>query len=88
MKSCLFLLGLWIPLFFSLPAHAVKDWRPLLKSIVNINSGTQNIEGLESVRQILIPEFKKIGYGARVLEGKKDIKLLFLILKTKHLSSF
>lgn len=48
----------------------------LLKDLVNINSGTQNTKGLEAVRQKLIPEFTKIGFEAKVLDGANDHKVL------------
>lgn len=48
----------------------------LLEKLVAINSGTQNIEGLEKVRQLLIPEFEKLGYKTRVIEGEKKHKVV------------
>ena len=45
-------------------AETAPAWQTLLKKIVNMNSGTQNIEGLEAVREVLIPEFEKLGMKA------------------------
>ena len=45
-------------------AESAPEWQILLEKIVNINSGTQNIDGLEAIREVLIPEFEKLGFKA------------------------
>jgi len=57
-------------------AQAVPEWQTLLERIVNINSGTRNIEGLEAVRQVLIPEFEKVGLAVTTHELEDSHKLL------------
>lgn len=57
-------------------AEAVPAWQTLLQKIVNINSGTQNVAGLDAVRQALIPEFEKLGFKATVHDLKDGHKLL------------
>ncbi|WP_416307883.1 M20/M25/M40 family metallo-hydrolase [Neptunicella sp. SCSIO 80796] len=41
----------------------------LLEHIVNINSGTMNFAGVRNVANVLIPEFKKLGFKAHFEEG-------------------
>ena len=55
---------------------SMKDWKALLEEVVNINSGTQNIDGLEAVRQVLIPEFEKLGLEATTYDLDDGHKLL------------
>jgi glutamate carboxypeptidase len=57
-------------------AEAVPQWQVLLERIVNINSGTRNIEGLEAVRQVLIPEFEKLGFAITIHDLDDGHKLL------------
>ncbi len=57
-------------------AEAVPAWQTLLQKIVNINSGTRNVAGLDAVRQALIPEFEKLGFKATVHDLKDGHKLL------------
>lgn len=39
-----------------------------LEKLVNINSGTQNIEGVQKITEILRPEFEALGFKTRVEE--------------------
>jgi glutamate carboxypeptidase len=60
-------------------AEAVPEWQTLLEKIVNINSGTQNADGLDAVRQVLIPEFEKLGFQVTtddVGEGHKVVSMV------------
>lgn len=57
-------------------AQAVPEWQTLLERIVNINSGTRNIEGLDAVRQVLVPEFEKVGLTVTTHELEDGHKLL------------
>ncbi|MBT81979.1 MAG: peptidase M20 [Alteromonadaceae bacterium] len=41
----------------------------LLEDIVNINSGTMNFAGVKKVADVLIPEFKALGFDARFEDG-------------------
>ena len=61
-KRALLALSLVWPLAAS--ADTVSEWQALLERIVNINSGTQNVAGLDAVRAVLIPEFEKLGLEA------------------------
>jgi len=61
-------------------AQALPEWQTLLERIVNINSGTRNIEGLDAVRQVLIPEFEKLGLAATTLELEDGHKLLSMMV--------
>ena len=57
-------------------AETATGWQALLERIVNINSGTQNVEGLDAVREVLIPEFEKLGLKADVHDLGEGHKLL------------
>ena len=46
----------------------------LLESIVNINSGTNNLKGVREVGQILDDEFKKIGFSTQWIEMPTEMK--------------
>ncbi|MCP4309580.1 MAG: M20 family metallopeptidase, partial [bacterium] len=51
----------------------------LLEKIVNINSGTRNIEGLDANRQVLIPEFEKLGFAVtthNLEDGHKVVSMV------------
>ena len=41
----------------------------LLKEVVNINSGTMNFDGVKKVADAFIPEFQKLGFDAKFVEG-------------------
>ncbi|MCP4382590.1 MAG: M20 family metallopeptidase, partial [Hyphomicrobiales bacterium] len=56
-------IALSIVAFTEARAEGVPQWQTLLEKIVNINSGTRNIEGLDANRQVLIPEFEKLGFA-------------------------
>jgi hypothetical protein len=43
-------------------SEAAPGWQALLERVVDISSGTQNIAGLEAVRQLLIPELETLGF--------------------------
>lgn len=60
----------------SVRAETAPQWQTLLEKLVNINSGTQNTDGLDAVRQALIPEFNKLGFAATVNDLKNGHKLL------------
>ncbi len=53
-----------------------QDSRMLLKKLVETNSGSQNKKGLDKMRSILIPEFKKLGYTETIHSTKKGRKVL------------
>jgi glutamate carboxypeptidase len=57
-------------------AQAAPEWQALLERIVNINSGTQNVEGLDAVREVLIPEFEKLGFKVEFYDLDDSHKLL------------
>ena len=61
---------------FTVSAGTAPEWQTLLERIININSGTQNAEGLDAVREILIPEFENLGLKAEVLDLGDGHKLL------------
>lgn len=61
-------------------AQAAAEWQSLLEKIVNINSGTNNVEGHEAIRQILIPEFEKLGLKATVHKLEKGHKVVSFAL--------
>ncbi len=54
----------------------LADWKTLLQSLVDINSGTDNTEGLKKNRDLLIPLFTKLGFQVRDLELAKNRHLL------------
>jgi len=58
-------------------ADQVPEWRGLLEKIVSINSGTRNVEGLDAVRQVLVPEFEKLGMEVTVETLADGHKLLW-----------
>lgn len=51
-------------------------WEGLLEKLVDINSGTQNVEGLEQVRSVLIPEFEALGFVTTSTDLGEGRKLL------------
>ena len=57
-------------------AQTAPEWQTLLERIVNINSGTHNVEGSDAVREVLIPEFEKLGLKADVHDLGDGHKLL------------
>lgn len=57
-------------------AEPATAWQALLEKIVTINSGTQNTEGLEAVRQVLIPEFEKLGFEVAAHDLKDGHKVV------------
>ena len=60
-------------------AESAPEWQILLENIVNINSGTQNIDGLEAIREVLIPEFEKLGFKAtthNLNDGHKVVSMV------------
>lgn len=61
-------------------AQAVPEWQALLEKIVNINSGTRNADGLEAVRQALIPPFEKLGFEATVHDLADGHKVLSMVV--------
>ena len=61
-------------------AETALKWQPLLEKIVNINSGTQNIEGLDAVREVLIPEFDKLGFKADIHNFDDGHKLVSMVV--------
>ncbi|MGI9294982.1 MAG: hypothetical protein ACR2PS_13450, partial [Pseudomonadales bacterium] len=61
-------------------AETTPGWLTLLEKIVNINSGTQNIEGLDAVRKVLIPEFEKLGFQATVHNLNNGHKLVSMVV--------
>ena len=64
----------------SVTAETAPEWLILLDKIVNINSGTQNIEGLEAVREVLIPEFEKLGFKATIHNLNDGHKLVSMVV--------
>ena len=64
----------------SVAAETAPEWLTLLEKIVNINSGTQNIEGLEAVREVLIPEFEKLGFEATIHNLNNGHKLVSMVV--------
>lgn len=59
-----------------IPALAAPGWRALLKEIVDINSGTRNVDGLDAVRKVLIPAFEELGLKATVHDLEDGHKLV------------
>jgi glutamate carboxypeptidase len=57
--------------------QAVKE----LEKIVNINSGTMNFAGVESVANVLIPEFTELGFNAYFESGEAFGRAGHLIAK-------
>lgn len=54
----------------------------LLKEIVNINSGTMNLEGVKKVGNRLVEEFKKLGLDAQMTSGESFGRAGHLVAKT------
>ncbi len=61
-------------------AESAPEWQILLEKIVNINSGTQNIEGLEAIREVLIPEFEKLGFKATTHNLNDSHKVVSMVV--------
>jgi len=61
-------------------AEPAAKWQILLEKIVNINSGTKNIEGLDAVREALIPEFEKLGFEADIHNLDDGHKLVSMVV--------
>lgn len=57
-------------------AQETPEWQTLLETIVNINSGSRNLEGLEAVRQVLVPEFEQFGLEVKTYDLDDGHKLL------------
>jgi glutamate carboxypeptidase len=53
-----------------------EKWSDLLKKVVEINSGTENADGLDEVRKILIPEFESLGYKTTVYDTGSGHKVV------------
>ena len=53
-------------------------WKSLLQSLINTNSGTDNPEGLNTIRRILIPEFEKLGFQVKTIDTGNKHKLLVI----------
>jgi glutamate carboxypeptidase len=53
-----------------------EKWFSLLKDLVETNSGTDNVAGIEEVRKKLIPEFEKLGYHASITDFGNGHKLV------------
>jgi glutamate carboxypeptidase len=51
-------------------------WQGLLEELVSIDSGTQDVEGLEQVRRVLIPHFEALGFATTTTELGEGRKLL------------
>ncbi|MCP4327068.1 MAG: M20 family metallopeptidase [Alphaproteobacteria bacterium] len=60
----------------ALADETAPAWQTVLERIVDINSGTQNVEGLDAVRAVLIPEFEKLGFEAAVHDLDDGHKLV------------
>ena len=52
----------------TIDAHTPESLE-LLKKIVNLNSGTMNLEGVRAVGNILVEEFKSLGMNAEMTSG-------------------
>jgi len=61
-------------------AEPAAKWQILLEKIVNINSGTKNIVGLDAVREALIPEFEKLGFEADIHNLDDGHKLVSMVV--------
>lgn len=57
-------------------AETAPEWQSLLERLVDINSGTRNVEGLDAVREVLIPEFEKLGLRADIHDLDDGHKLV------------
>lgn len=70
----------WLIAILSCSAWAGDGLSPELKTLwvdlVAINSGTENLEGLQAVRQKLIPEFEKLGFKTQILDAGEGHKVL------------
>ena len=51
-------------------------WRDLLRELLEINSGSENTDGLELVRKRLIPEFEKLGFRTTTVDTGDRHKIL------------
>ncbi len=60
-----------------------RYYTDLLKSIININSGTMNLEGVKEVGTMLKKEFEALGMDARWVEGKAFNRAGHLVATTK-----
>jgi glutamate carboxypeptidase len=83
LRKSLILLVLALTLAPSLGISATKavesiptPWLTLLKDLVEINSGTENVDGLNQVRQRLIPEFEALGFKLTTHELANRRKVL------------
>jgi glutamate carboxypeptidase len=73
----------WVGLMLAgtaVAAEATPEWQALLERIVNINSGTGNTDGLEAVRQVLIPEFEKLGFAVTTEDVGDGHKLVSMVV--------
>ena len=63
-----FLIFLELIAFIAVPIVSMSSelsWQDFLKQMVEINSGTQNLEGLKSLKKILIQEFSSLGFQVK-----------------------
>jgi len=79
-------LAIFLALFQPLPARAEipKQWQDLLVQLVDTNSGTNNKEGLDKIRSILIPRFESLGFKTRTYEVANGRKLLAFEVAGSH----
>jgi glutamate carboxypeptidase len=55
-----------------------ESFKKLWLDAVNLNSGTDNADGLNQVRKLLIPQFEKLGFKSQVIEGGLGHKVVVL----------
>jgi glutamate carboxypeptidase len=56
---------------YSVNAHADADLA-LLQQLVDLNSGTMNLAGVEAVKDILVPQFEALGFQVRWVPMKAE----------------
>ena len=81
-----FVISLFISLHLSM-ARAENNsptWEPLLKELVEINSGTQNVEGLNAIRVILKREFSKLGFEVQEFKSGAKADRVVLVASQKN----
>src|SRR5690242_19325574 len=57
-------------------ASIPEPWVSLLKTLVETNSSSDNPEGLDKMRTILIAEFKALGFQTRIIDVGGQHRLL------------
>lgn len=58
------------------PQGPAPRWRALIETLVNVNSGSNHLEGLERMRTLIRPEFERLGFVTTIKDLENGRKLL------------